>query len=75
MSEWLIVPSDRLAELDAINAAHEGQRCTALQTTTGVWVTGSDKLEDSYWADWHEFLDSLSEFVGMPEFPQSEAQE
>lgn len=75
MSAWLIVPLEKLAELDAINAAHEGQRCTALQTTAGIWVTGSDKLADDYWQEWREFLGSLSEFVGTPEFPQPEAEE
>jgi hypothetical protein len=70
--KWLIVPEDKLAELQAINEVHEDRKCEPMQTTTGVWVTGADKLGDSYWVDWHDFLSSLTEFEGVPEFPRPE---
>lgn len=68
---WLIVPNNKLAELDAINDQFTDRKCTTVETIDGVILTLSDKLSDEYWTDYHVFLSSLSEFVGTPNFPQS----
>lgn len=69
MNNWLIVSNDQLTALNAINDAHPDQKCTAVQTTDGIWVTSSDKIGDSYWSDWQDFLQSLTPFEGTPSFP------
>jgi len=69
MNEWLTVTDDQLTALNAINDAHPDQKCTAVQTIDSVWVTSADKLGDSYWKDWQEFLQGLTPFEGTPVFP------
>lgn len=72
MTKWLIVPTNKQAALTALNDARTDRKCTAIKTVSNVWVTGADKLQDPYWADYHEFLGGLAEFDGTPTFPVSE---
>ena len=69
MNEWLIVTDEQLIALNNINDAHSDQKCTAIQTTDGTWVTSADKLGSEYWTDWQELLQSLTPFEGEPSFP------
>jgi len=69
MTQFLIIPADRVSELDAINAAHNDRQCTFKETTGGVRLTSADKMNDVYWADYHAFLNSLEPFEGDPEWP------
>jgi hypothetical protein len=69
MNEWLIVTNDQLTALNTINDAHSDQKCTAVQTTDSIWVTSADKIGNNYWADWQDFLQSLTPFQGIPTFP------
>ena len=66
---WLIVTPEQKAELDAINDAHPFQKCSPVETADGVMVTTSDKIGSEYWADWHNWLLSLTPFEGQPIWP------
>ena len=66
---WLILPSDRQAELDEINAQFKDRKCTAITTEDGTLLTNSDKLQDEYWSAYHAFLLSLTPFQGDPIWP------
>jgi hypothetical protein len=74
MNNWLIIPTERLPELEELNARFSDRTCTAHQTADDVLVTGADKLSDAYWVEYADFLGSLEEFVGVPEFVQPEAE-
>lgn len=69
MAQWLIVPTNKLADLAALNEGRTDKQCTAIKTAGNVWVTGADKLQDSYWSEYHSFLNSLESFEGAPSFP------
>jgi hypothetical protein len=69
MNNWLIVTDEQLVVLNEINDQHSHAKCTALQTTDGIWVTSADKINNEYWTDWQEFLQSLTPFEGEPSFP------
>jgi hypothetical protein len=66
---WLIVTPEQKVELDVINDAHPFQKCSPVETADGVMVTTSDKISSEYWANWHEFLVSLTPFEGQPIWP------
>jgi hypothetical protein len=67
--DWLILPIERQAELDAINAQFKDRVCTSVATSDGVLLTNSDKLQDEYWSAYHSFLSSLDPFEGDPVWP------
>jgi hypothetical protein len=67
--KWLTISIDQKAELDSINAAHPTQKCEPVETADGTLVTSSDKLTDAYWADWRNWLLSLTPFEGEPIWP------
>jgi len=69
---WLIVTTDKKVELDAINEAHPFQKCVPVETLDEVLVTTTNKLDSGYWADWHEWLKSLTPFEGTPVFKLNE---
>jgi hypothetical protein len=66
---WLIIPTDRISELDEINAKFNDKLCSYLETNDGVLLTNSDKLNDPYWSEYHSFLSSLTPFEGQPIWP------
>jgi hypothetical protein len=66
---WLIVTSEKQAELDAINAWFVDRQCTSVANEDGIFLTNSDKLEDEYWSAYHAFLSSLTPFEGTPVWP------
>jgi hypothetical protein len=71
---WLIVTSEQKAELDAINDAHPFQKCSPVETENGVLVTTADKIDSEYWADWRNWLLSLTPFEGQPIWPTPPAE-
>jgi hypothetical protein len=66
---WLIVTPEQNSELDVINNAHPFQKCSPVETADGIFVTTTDKIGSSYWADWQEWLLSLTPFEGTPFWP------
>jgi hypothetical protein len=68
---WLIVTPEQKAELDAINDVHPFQKCSPVETAEGVMLTTSDKIGSEYWADWQNWLLSLTLFHGQPIWPNS----
>jgi hypothetical protein len=72
---WLIIPENKIAELDALNAQHTDRQCTFIETTSSVRLTSADKLSDPYWSDYHAFLNSLERFDGTPVWPVIEEEE
>ena len=66
---WLIVTPEQQVALDAINEAHPYQKCTSLVTADGTLVTTDDKIGVDYWADWQDWLKSLTPFDGTPVWP------
>ena len=69
MNNWLIVTDEQLIALNAINDLHDSAKCNAIQTVDGTWVTSADKINNEYWTDWQELLQSLTPFEGEPSFP------
>lgn len=69
---WLIVPEDKLDELNDLNSGYIDRKCVPVQTIDGVYITSSDKLADDYWQAYHEWLESLEPFVGVPVFDSGE---
>jgi hypothetical protein len=67
--KWLIVTPSQNAELEAINDAHSFQKCQPIETADGFLITTTDKIGSSYWADWQEWLLSLTPFEGTPVWP------
>ena len=67
---WLIVPSSRLSELDALNTPF--QICGTVETQDGTLLTGADKIGDTLWAKWQPFLLSLEVFQGEPVWKEEE---
>jgi len=67
---WLILPSDRKAELDVINAQFKDRKCTSVPNEDGILLTNSDKLKDEYWSAYHAFLLTLAPFDGEPIWPK-----
>jgi hypothetical protein len=66
---WLIVTPEKLVELQEINLRFSDRKCTPAKTNEGVLVTNADKLQDSYWESYHQFLSSLTPFKGTPVWP------
>jgi hypothetical protein len=66
MTTWLIIPSDRIKELEEINAKFDDRFCSHFETIDGVLTTEADKLNDPYWSAYQEFLSSLTPFEGQP---------
>jgi hypothetical protein len=66
MSLFLIVPKERVSEMDELNAIFTDRFCTTTETTDGVLLTNSDKLDYPYWSAYHAFLSSLKQFNGQP---------
>jgi retron-type reverse transcriptase len=64
--KWLTISKQQKSELDFINSTHPTQKCEPVVTSDGVIVTSSDKLSDEYWVDWHNWLKTLSPFIGTP---------
>jgi hypothetical protein len=69
---WLIVSPNQQTELDSINEAHPHQKCTSQLTVDGVLVTTADKIGSECWADWQNWLASLTPFEGDPVWPSPE---
>lgn len=69
MTTWLVIPTDRISELDEINAKSNDRLCSHYETIDGVLLTNSDKLNDPYWSEYHDFLSSLTLFEGDPVWP------
>jgi hypothetical protein len=69
MSLFLIVPKERVSEMDDINSGFSDRVSTTTETIDGVLLTNADKLEDTYWKAYHDFLSSLSAFTGQPIWP------
>lgn len=69
---WLIVSPNQQTELDSINEAHPYQKCTSQLTVDGVLVTTADKIGSECWADWQNWLASLTPFEGDPVWPTPE---
>ncbi len=67
MTTWLIVPPDQLDDLAALNAINPLKNCTCVQTYGGLYLTNADKLGDTYWADYQEWLQALEVFEGEPD--------
>jgi hypothetical protein len=67
---WLIVTPEQNSELDAINNSHPFQKCLPVETADGILVTTADKISSEYWADWHNWLSSLTPFEGKPIWPK-----
>jgi hypothetical protein len=65
----LIVTSEKQVELDAINARFIDKQCTSVPTKDGTLLTNSDKLQDQYWSEYHDFLSKLTPFEGEPIWP------
>lgn len=63
---WLILPEEKLADLEALNAAHTDRKCAPIATADNTLLTGADKLYDPYWSGYHEFLNPLEPFEGEP---------
>jgi hypothetical protein len=66
MSLFLIVPKERVSEMNDLNSVFSDRICTATETTDGVLLTNADKLQDPYWEAYHAFLSSLTPFEGQP---------
>jgi hypothetical protein len=66
---WLIVTPEQQIALDALNEAHPYQKCTSLATADGTLVTTADKIGVDYWADWQDWLNSLTPLEGNPVWP------
>jgi hypothetical protein len=69
MTTWLVIPKDRISELEKINTKFNDKFCSYIETIDGKFLTNSDKLEDEYWSTYHAFLSSLTPFVGQPIWP------
>ena len=67
---WLIVTPEQQIALDAINELHPFQKCISVATADGTLVTPSDKIGVEYWADWQDWLKSLTIFAGDPVWPE-----
>jgi hypothetical protein len=72
MNDWLIIPEEKLPDLEAINANYTDRKCTAMPDENGVLLTRADKLADPYWSSFHVFLSSLAPFQGAPVWPITE---
>ena len=75
MTTWLIIPTNRINELDEINAQFNDKLCSYLETNDGVLLTNADKLNDPYWSEYQEFLCSLTQFEGQPIWPTLTSEE
>jgi len=67
--KFLIVPTDRISELDEINARYSDRVCTTNTTIGGIILTNADKLDfpdDKFWSPYILFLSSLSPYEGEP---------
>jgi hypothetical protein len=67
--KFLIIPSDRISELDEINARYSDRVCITKTTIDGVILTNADKLafpDDKFWSPYIPFLSSLSPYKGEP---------
>lgn len=66
---WLILPPDKVADLETLNASQNDRSVSPVTTTDGVKILGADLLGDPFWSDYQPFLVTLSPFVGDPTFP------
>ena len=69
MTTWLVIPTERISELDEINAKFNNKLCSHCENIDGVLLTKADKLNDPYWEEYQEFLCSLTPFEGVPVWP------
>lgn len=66
---WLILPTDKLLDLDALNALQDDRKISPITTNDGTLLIGADLLGDPFWSDFQTLLSTLSPFVGEPAFP------
>lgn len=69
MTTWLVIPTDRISELEEINNRFNDRLCSHYETIDGVLLTNSDKLNDPYWSEYQDFLSFLTLFEGTPVWP------
>jgi hypothetical protein len=69
MTTWLVIPTERISELDEINAKFDDKLCSHCETNDEVLLTKADKLNDPYWEAYQTFLSSLTPFEGVPVWP------
>jgi len=68
---WLILPPEKLPDLEAINQAHNDRRIDPIKTIDGVLLISADLATDSFLADYHEILFGLSPYDKIPTFDPS----
>jgi len=68
---WLILPPDKVADLETLNASQNDRSVSPVTTADGVQILGADLLGDPFWADYQTFLSTLALFEGEPTFPTS----